>query len=269
MAAVGFLTTCIEVPMKRSLIAVLLSALVLTGCATAGAIDERVDFDLATQPTVYRDQWVRLSNLEVHVEPAHGAAYAPRVLFMPFRVTQEMSDPTMAGFGLARVVYQTWLSMRLYPTMEFSGDSTPYRRDRAVQLARQRGADMVVGGFVTYLYPGGTVGDTQVSLQIEGIDVATGQIVWSMAQSGLVPVALKKDYLIFAVKHRMPSDPLHAATRAIAAETGRQMQNWLSGGPRPTETVDRLDTMTRDAIFPNRDAIPAPREPESEQQNSF
>ena len=252
--------------MNKSIFALLFSLLVLGGCATAGAIDERADIDLAGQPTLYRDQWVRRSNVEVHVEPKHGAAYAPRVLFMPFRVTQEMNDPTMAGFGLARIVYQTWLSMRLYPSMEFSGDSTPYRRDRAVQLARQRGADMVVGGFVTYLYPGGTVGDTQVALQIEGIDVTTGQIVWSMAQSALVPVTAKKDYLIFAVKHRMPSDPLHAATQAIAADTGRQMQDWLSG-PRPTESVDRLDTMTRDALFPNRDAVPAPRAPSNEERS--
>jgi hypothetical protein len=74
------------------------------------------------------------------------------VLFMPFRVTQSISDPEIIGYSQARTVWQTWLSKRLFSIMEFDGDHGPYRRDIAINLALQKGADIAIGGFVTYCF---------------------------------------------------------------------------------------------------------------------
>lgn len=199
----------------------------LSGCATANFIDDSTHFELATQPTFFRNQWVRLSPAEVHVEPLHEVAYAPKVLFIPFRVTQDMEHARTAGYSAGRTVWQTWTGMRVFPTMEFTGDPTPYRRDTAVMQARKRGADLVIGGFVTYLYPGGTAGDTQIALQIEGIDVHSGQVVWSLSQSASMPASTKKDYLLFAVKEKMPSDPLYMCTKSIAQDLGSYVKRWM------------------------------------------
>lgn len=215
--------------MKKHLFFLLffLGLLGLTGCATTQFIDDSTNFELASQPTFYRNHWVRLSPAEVHIEPLHEATYAPKVLFMPFRVTQDMEHARTAGYSASRTVWQTWTGMQIFPTMEFTGDPTPYRRDMAVMLGRKRGADLVIGGFVTYLYPGGTAGDTQIALQVEGIDTHSGQVVWSLSQSAAMPASTKKDYLLFAVREKMPSDPLYMCTKSIASDLGRYVKRWM------------------------------------------
>ena len=239
-------------------ILVLLSLLLMSGCATNRALDEHVNIDLSGKSSVYRDQWVHRSPPEVHIRPAGESMGSHTVLFLPFRVTQQMPDPSIAGYTVARVVWQTWLSMQLFPAMEFSSDPTPYRRDVALTLGRQRGADLVVGGFVTYLYAGGTAGDSQLAVQIEVIDTNSGQLVWSFAQSGLMPAARTTDYFLFAVKTRLPSDPIQAIARAIAADTGTVIQDWISAPP-PEGRLQKLDRQTKDALFSPPDPVPGPR----------
>ncbi len=250
--------------MKRLLC--LFCLLSLSGCATTQAIDEHVHFDPAGKTTFYRDQWVRRTSPEVHVQPASPAPHAAKVLFIPFRVTQPMDNPTMLGYTTARVIWQTWTTMQLFPFMEFSGDDVPYRRDRAMQLGRMRGADVVVGGFVTYAYAGGTAGDSQLAVQIEAYDTHSGQLILSMAQSGLMPASRTDDYFLFAVKSRLPSDPLHAITQAIAIDTGKVIQNWMAAPP-PKERMQELDEKARDTLFSPRDPVPPPRHEPGQSRN--
>lgn len=230
----------------------------ISGCSTMRGVDERVNFNPAGTTTFYRDSWVQRNPPEVHVQPASAAPSDLKVLFVPFRVTQPMDNPSILGYSTARIVWQTWLTMQLFPSLEFSGDDTPYRRDRAVQLARARGADMVIGGFVTRVYAGGTAGDSDLAVQLEAHDARTGQLVWSMAQSGMIPASRTNDYFIFAIKSRMPSDPLHAITQAIASDMGRQVQNWIAG-PAPVTRLQEIDRTVHDTVFAPSDPVPAPR----------
>lgn len=235
-------------------------AFALAACQTVRGVQEHAWVDPSNKITFYQDQWVQRGPPEVHVQPATGAPSDMRVLFIPFRVTQPMDNPTILGYGTARTVWQTWLSMRLFPNLEFSGDDTPYRRDRAVQLGRARGADMVVGGFVTYVYAGGTAGDSQLAIQLEAHDTRSGQMVWSMAQAGMMPASRTTDFFAFTTQTRLPSDPLHAITQAIASDMGRQIQNWTSG-PAVRTQVQEFDQSAHDAFFGPADPVPAPREP--------
>ena len=238
--------------------AVLLVAFV-SGCATVRGVDERIHINPAGKTVIYRDAWVQRNPPEVHVQPVSAAPEHLKVLFVPFRVTQQIDNPTILGYGTARIVWQTWLSMQLFPFLEFSGDDVPYRRDRAVQLGRARGADMVIGGFVTRVYAGGTVGASDLAIQLEAHDARTGQLVWSMAQSGMIPASRTSDYFLFATKSRLPSDPLHAITQAIASDMGVQVQNWIAG-PAPMTRVQTVDSMVHDALFSRPDPVPAPRQ---------
>lgn len=235
-----------------------LIALLLGGCATARGVDEQIYFDPAGKIIVYRDQWVQRNPPEVHVQPAVMGGASPKVLFVPFRVTQSIDNPTIIGYSTARTLWQTWLTMQIFPVMEFSGDDTPYRRDRAVALARARGADMVVGGFVTYILAGGTVGPSQIAVQVEAHDTHTGQLVWSMAQSGLIPAERVTDYFLFSTKTRTPSDPLHAIVQAMASDMGRLMQDWTSG-PATLTDWEKKDRELKEKLLPPRDPVPAPR----------
>jgi len=242
-------------------------AVLLSGCSTMRGIDEHVNFNPAGKTTLYKDSWVQRNPPEVHVQPASGAPTNLRVLFIPFRVTQQIENPTIIGYTTARTIWQTWLTMQLFPNLEFSGDDTPYRRDRAVQLARARGADMVVGGFVTRVYAGGTAGDTDLAVQLEAHDVRSGQLVWSMAQSGMIPASRTNDYFIFATKSRLPSDPLHAIAQAIGVDMGRQVQNWISAPP-PLTRLQEVDKTVHDAVFLPPDQVPGPRQPEGDSSDS-
>lgn len=241
-------------------LACLLFVLLLSGCgATGRGFDEHMRFDPSGKNTIYRDQGVQRDPPEVQVQPISHEGASLKVLFLPFRVTQPMDNPNIAGYTIARVVWQTWLSMQLFPAMEFSGDDTPYRRDRAVQLGRMRGADMVVGGFVTYLYAGGTAGASQVAIQLEAHDTRSGQMVWSLSQSGIIPAPRTNDYFAFATQTRQPSDPIHAITQAIAGDMGKVIQTWTAGPPGPGTAMQQLDRDAHDALFPPRDPVPPPR----------
>lgn len=252
--------------MRRT--ALSLCLLFLTGCATMSALDNQVDFNPAVKTTVYRDQWVRRGAPEVHVKPARPPLKPPTVLFIPFRVTQEMDNPGILGYSIARVVWQTWSTMELFPVMEFSGDDVPFRRDRAVALGRQRGADMVVGGFVTYVYAGGSAGDTQVSLQLEAYDTASGQMVWSFAHGGIMPASSWNDYFLFITKTRLPSDPVQAVTKVLAMDMGRIIQE-LSDPPAASTGWKKRDEDIRDALFTPRDQVVRPSSGTEDSAASF
>ena len=202
----------------------------VSGCAT---IDDRVSFDLASQPKVYRDQWARRQSPVVHVQPAETADSQLTALFMPFRVTQPVSEPELIGYSQARVVWQTWLSKRLFSIMEFDASHGPFRRDRAIALAREKGADIAIGGFVTYYYAGGSEADSQVALQVEMYDAASGQLIWSMGQSALMPARTVSDYLLFATETRAPSDPMYALAKTMAEDMGAILARWVPAGEGP------------------------------------
>ena len=119
---------------------------------------------------------------------------------------------------------------------------------------------MVIGGFVTRVYAGGTAGDSDLAIQLEAHDTRTGQLVWSMAQSGMIPASRTSDYFIFATTSRLPSDPLYAITQAIASDMGVQVQNWMAGGPAPLSRVQEVDRRAHDVLFPRPDPVPAPRQ---------
>ncbi|CAK7056490.1 MAG: hypothetical protein DELT_01250 [Desulfovibrio sp.] len=211
-----------------------------TGCAT---VEDTVSFDLASQPVIYKDQWARREPPLVYVHPAENSDVEMTAVFMPFRVTQSVSDPEIIGYSQARTVWHTWLSKRLFSIMEFDGDHGPYRRDVAINLARSKGADLAIGGFVTYYFAGGSDADSQVALQVEIYDAASGQLVWSMAQSALMPARKVNDYIIFATETRGPSDPMYALTKAMAEDMGNVVAKWVpqpESATKPTGLLDRL-----------------------------
>lgn len=215
--------------------ALLFFALLLPGFVSGcGVVTDRVNFDMSGPPTLYRDQWARREAPVVYVQPAEVTDTPLTAVFMPFRVTQKISDPEMVGYSQARVVWQTWLNKRLFSVMEFDADNGPFRRDRAVALARAKGADLAIGGFVTYYYAGASDADSQVALQVEIYDAASGQLIWSMAQSALMPARQVNDYIVFATETRGPSDPMYALAKAMAEDMGDILARWTPtvGGPR-------------------------------------
>lgn len=212
----------------------------ISGC---GASAGDVSFDLASQPVIYKNQWARREPPLVYVRPSENTDQELTALFMPFRVTQPMTAPEMVGYAQGRTVWQTWLSQNLFSIMEFDGDHGPYRRDIALNLARQKGADLAIGGFVTYFFPGGSDADSQIALQVEIYDASSGRLIWSMAQSALMPARKVNDYLILATETRGPSDPMFVLAKTIAEDMGDIIAAWLPARENATKPAGLLDRM--------------------------
>ncbi len=210
---------------------VILPSVFLMGCATA-------HFDLASQPVIIHDQLVTLSPLEVYVFPEGQRENPPTALFIPFRVTQPITDPTVIGQNVSYMIWQHWVQEKTFPVLEFSQTGIPYRPDVALNLAARKGADMVVGGYITYLSDGGTVGDTRLSLTVEIYDVQSGMLMWSMAQGALMTQEQRRDYLLLAVESRLPGDPFAATVAAISKTMAQKVRDWVGAAeqafPPPT-----------------------------------
>ncbi|MEG1610416.1 MAG: hypothetical protein RR317_04460, partial [Bilophila sp.] len=158
--------------MRTNLGLLLFFVFTLTGCGEAmHTLSDSVDFDLASQPTVRFDNWVRVSPVQVYVHPDIAPATPPKALFVPFRVTQQMENATSLGHNISRMVWQGWLQHKVLGTIEMAQTNQPYRPDIALALGRQRGADLVIGGYITHFIDGGTVGDSVVSIASEAYDV--------------------------------------------------------------------------------------------------
>ncbi len=84
-----------------------------------------------------------------------------------------------------------------------------------------------MGGYITHFLDGGTVGDSAVSMSIEIYDVATGTLLWSMAQGGSMEKQNANNFYIFQVQARMPADPVGLILRTLASDMGMEIYYWL------------------------------------------
>lgn len=208
--------------------ALLCFLILLAACSsqTTRSISNSGDFDLASEATIYIDNWVRRGPVQVYVHPDIAPSTPPKALFMPFRVTQKMENAVTIGRNISTMIWQTWLQNKVLSTIELARTETPYRPDIALAMGRQRGADLVIGGYITHFVDGGTVGDTTVSIAVEIYDVHNGNLLWSMAQGGLMQSSKVNDYLLVATRTRMPTDPAAAVITALAQDMGLKVRDW-------------------------------------------
>ena len=207
------------------------------GCAavdeTAGAAAYAVEgdkgryyLDLASVPTKYVDSKIYTGEMLVTIHPNVNLEKRPTALFVPLGLTQKMRDSGAVSQGVSRQVWQQFLREETFSTLELANMDPPYRADMAVPLARSKGADMMVGGYITYYYDGGSNGDTSISLQLEIYDTRTGDLLWSVAHAGTLPYQTKRDFLLLEVESRMPADPMGAVIARVAGDMARLIHLW-------------------------------------------
>lgn len=217
--------------------------MLITACSSTGtgkivkdsynSVRESVNIDLSSQPEIIFDNWVNSSPVQVYVHPDVPPENPPKVLFIPFRMTQDIEHFMTIGRNISHMIWQNWLQNKVFSTLEFLQTTTPYRPELALDIAEKKGADLVVTGYITDFIDGGTTGDTRVSIAIEVYDVQTRNLLWSMAQAGSMQAAKVNDYLIFATKRRMPSNPSAAVINVLAEDMGKKVKEWIT--PTPPE----------------------------------
>lgn len=205
------------------------------GCGNAPASlgGLSVSGDFANPYQIQIDQWVRRNPPALYVQPNISPNHAPRALFVPLRITQDMNNRLSIGNNISRQIWQVWLSQQAFSVLEYVDTGRPYRPQEALALARQRGAELVVGGYITHFMDGSSYGDSTVSLAIEIYEVATGTLLWSMAQGATMEKQASNDFYVFKLNSRMPADPVSLIVRTLADDMGKPVLYWVHPDARP------------------------------------
>lgn len=210
--------------MRYRMFAILALTLGLCACA--------VDADVSGARRVYIDEPVqRLSAPDIYVRPVNQPLMPQSVLFIPFRINTSVDRVNHLEMELSRVFWQTWLAAGVSPVLAFDESGSWRGENDAVERARAAGADLAVGGEITYLLFGGTEGRTAVSLRLNILDAATGELLWSMAHSGHMAQGPTRDYVFFSQHSRMPGDPMQAILSTLAVEMAQPVKLWNQPAP--------------------------------------
>lgn len=181
---------------------------------------------IATQSVYYQDAEVQLSQLMVYSRP-DKPHYGPlSALFYPFHVTQTMHKGSDWGKSVAKGIWQNWTSLQIFPSMVYDENLTYRGLDDALFAARSKGYDLLVVGFVPYLYLGHTVDDSALTVQVKIYETKRGQMVCSFEQSGRIEKKMDDDFIFVKREHRMPDSAFYKIIQAIATDMAVPLTSW-------------------------------------------
>lgn len=209
------------------------SLFTLTGGCAADPTSLTMSGDFSNPYKIQLNQWVRRNPPAIYVQPNISPDHAPRALFVPLRITQDMNNRLSIGNNISRQIWQVWLSQQAFSVLEYADTGRPYSPQEAIALGRKRGAELVVGGYITHYMDGSSSGDSNVSLAIEIYEVATGTLLWSMAQGAIMEKQAANDFYVLQIQSRMPTDPVSLIVRTLASDMGQPVLYWVHPDARP------------------------------------
>lgn len=226
----------------------LVSCMFLSSCATTGGGDNvltttvketskavgnvlfpsegRMDFDLSQGIRIYNNAKVYVSDLQVNVAANRSLEAKPTALFVPFGLVQTSLDHHGISYGVSRILWQQFLAEQTFSILEFSETPPPYRVEQAIQGAKARGAQFLIGGYITHFIDGASVGDSKLAIQLEIYDTNTGSLLWAINQSGVSPYKTDKNNALFTIHNRMPIDAMSTLISVIGADLARYLHHW-------------------------------------------
>lgn len=213
------------------------------GCATPPD-DSRstvnVTGDFGTPLQFQINNFVRRQPPAVYVAPQQALGRRPRAVFVPLRTMQQIADPGSFSHMFSRQIWQVWLSLNAFQSLEYVANAGPYEPSRAIALARRQGAEFVVGGYITHYLDGGSGGTSSLSLAMEVYDARSGVLLWSMAQGGIMEARQVHDFYLFSIKERNPGDPAGFIARSLAWDMGREVLAWVDPNSREKSFWDTV-----------------------------
>ncbi|MBQ7585700.1 MAG: hypothetical protein IJU40_05575 [Desulfovibrionaceae bacterium] len=211
-------------------------------------IDREVTGDFGTPFQIQIDNHVRRQKPAVAVQPTSPCGHRPTAVFIPLRMRQEMSNATSFSNNLSRQIWNVWLSLSAFHTLEFIETSFPYRPDMALQIARNKGAELCVGGYIDHYIDGGTGGTSSVSISIEIYDAKRGVMLWSMAQGGMMESRQVHDFYLFSVAERNPGDPAGLIARSLGWDMGQLLLKWINPAAMRGKKQDTFPFLNKTAF---------------------
>ncbi len=213
--------------MKLRYLGILLTLLMalLSACAANNATVS-MNGEMATPYHITKDALVVVSPIRVYVKPNLSPNEPLRGLFVPLRVTQDIASPRNISHNISRQIWQVWLAQKSFAALEYDDRAIPFQVSDALALARSRGANVLVGGYITHFMDGGGVGASSISMQIEVYEVATGTLLWSMGQGGSIEKQQATDLFLVGIQDRMPADPMGLTARSVGYDMGMKIFEW-------------------------------------------
>ncbi len=212
-----------------ALVIIMTHVLLLNGCSNSdgSGLSVGLEGETATPYHITYDAQVEVTPVRVYVHPNVTPLEPLRGLFVPLRITQDITKSKTMSRHISRTLWQVWLSQQAFAALEYDDRTVPYNVNDALAQARQRGANVLVGGYITHYIDGGTSGDSVVSMQIEMYEVATGNLIWSMGQGGRLEKQQAQDYFLVGAQARMPADPVNLTARSLAYDMGKKIVDWV------------------------------------------
>lgn len=216
--------------LKLSVALVFIMLMLAQGCARSpddSYSSVAVTGDFATPFQIVTDNFVRRQKPAVYVKPVGALDHRPTALFVPLRMVQNMNNAVTFTDMLSRQIWQVWLSLGIFNTLEYAPYAGPFERSRALALARQKHAELLVGGYINHYFDGGSGGESSVTIAMDVYDVKTGNLLWSISQGGLMEKEKKHDFYLFNITERNPADPSGLIARSLAWDMGRLLLKWV------------------------------------------
>ena len=198
----------------------------LPGCGNS-PVNVSTNGEMATPYHIHYTENVARNPPIIFVQPSGSPNEPITGLFVPLRVTQNINYSKNISRNLSRQIWHVWLGQKAFSALEYDDSIAPYKVTDALPLARQRGAKLLVGGYITHLLDGGTVGDSEASITMEVYEVATGNLLWSLGQGARLDKKQAGDFYLFSIQSRMPSDPLGLITRTLGQDMGMELYYWV------------------------------------------
>ncbi|MCR4666647.1 MAG: hypothetical protein K5657_05060 [Desulfovibrio sp.] len=210
-----------------------LCSFLCTSCTSSpdnSRINRQFTGDFGAPLQIQFDNHVRRQPPALSVTPQVKASHHPKAVFLPLRMTQQMSGAVSFSNNISRQFWNIWISLSMFHTLEFCETPIPYSPAMAIDIGRRKGAELAIGGYIHHYIDGGSGGTSSMSLAVEVYDVRSGVLLWSMAQGGMMESRQVHDFYLFSVKERNPGDPAGLICRSLAWDMGLVLLNWIDPG---------------------------------------
>lgn len=186
----------------------------------------RTEFDLDNGLRFYREAGIYTGEIVTRVHPTANVSQKPTALFVPLGLVQNNRDHDAISRGVSQLVYESFLAEQTFAALEYSDYVIPYRVEDMLPVAREKGAEYLIGGVINQYYDGGNTGDSRFAMQLYVYQVDSGDLMWSLHHGGVLPYKPEAQYGLFSIKNRMPVNPMTTLISVVGGELAKLMHYW-------------------------------------------
>lgn len=186
----------------------------------------RSEFDLENGLRFYREAGIYTGEIVTRIHPTANLTEKPTALFVPLGLVQNNRDHEAISRGVSRLIYESFLQEQTFAVLEYNDYLIPYRTEDMLPAAREKGAEYLIGGVINQYYDGTGTGDSRFAMQLFVYQVDSGDLMWSLNHSGVLPYKSDAHYGLFKIKNRMPVNPMTTLISTVGDELAKLIHYW-------------------------------------------